>query len=125
MAIFPLPMELYRILPLLIHIIVLLKFCMDIVTLRGGAMTRAGMNDVRDMYYIFLYVLMLTTFGSIFLRDRRLRIISILTGIIAFGTIWLNDKTFTPEYNKYPLYVPAGAAGEEQEDDQETPQEEN
>lgn len=116
-------MELYRILPLLIHIIVILKFCSDIITLRGGAMTRAGMNDVRDMYYIFLYVLMFTTFGSIFIRDRRLRIISILTGIIAFATIWMNDKTFTPEYNKYPLYVPEGAAGEEEDDEQEAPPE--
>lgn len=116
-------MELYRILPLLIHIIILIKFCFDIVTLRGGAMTRAGMNEVRDMYYIFLYILMFTTFASIFIRDGRLRAISIITGIMALGIIWFNDKTFTPEYNKYPLYVPAGATGDEPEDEQEEMQE--
>ena len=99
-------MELFRILPLLVHIIILIKFGYDNVSLRAGVLSKADLLNIKDMYYIFLYVLMFSIFASLFVRERRLRITSLLTGILAFGLVWFGDNTFTPEYNKYPLYVP-------------------
>lgn len=74
--------------------------------LRSGLLTKADLLNVKDMYEILLYILLFSGTASIFIRERKLRFFSILTAIAAFTAIWFSDKTFTPEYNKYPLYVP-------------------
>lgn len=108
-------MDLYRIIPIMLHIIILLRIAFDVFSSRMGMMTRAEMVSINALYDKFLYLVVATTIASLFIGEKRLRLVSVLTGVVVCAAIWFTAATFTPEYHSAPMAVPAGAGTEEEE----------
>jgi|GEM_PF-4033932 len=110
-------MELYRIFPVVIHFFVLLRVGLDYYSVSSGFVSKEELAGMTAFYDKVLYLLMATIIVSLLIKDSRLRLLSIVTGALAFAAIWVSGPYFTPEYHTTPLYVPDGRALPEDEEE--------
>ncbi|GAA4465758.1 hypothetical protein GCM10023093_18440 [Nemorincola caseinilytica] len=115
----PAQMDLYRIIPVLLHAIVLLRIGVDLYMLHSGVMTKADMAGINPLYDKFFYLVIFSTLASLFIGEKRLRLFSVITGVVAFAAIWFSAPVFTPEYHTDPMYGPVKQGDMEEEQEEE------
>ena len=98
-------MNLYSLIPLVANLLVVAKVVYDLISVQTGAMSRTEMSDINALYDNLLFVAIVASLAAAFLQDKRIKVASIVLGILGIVLILTNERTFTPEFNTSPVYI--------------------
>jgi uncharacterized membrane protein len=98
-------MKLYSLIPLVINSLIIAKVIYDILSVQTGMMSRAQMSTINELYDNLLFLAIVASLAAFFLQDKRIKIASVILGVIAIITILTNERTFMPEFQTTPMYI--------------------